>query len=156
MLRFLIYKLLWNPKTTKFIFGPRYKLLQVVVSLRFFAYIWNSSTSWNSRVGGIPVSELYQKKKHTLNVNACVEFRSRSELFRLELYYQPKKCRFSSTSIFGLQTRRPNRKCSFPLWNSTQALTLSVCFFGTIQTLGIPPTLDFQEVKEFHIYMRKT
>ena len=36
----------------------------VVVSLRFFAYIWNSSTSWKSRVGGIPVSEFYQKKSY--------------------------------------------------------------------------------------------
>lgn len=125
----------------------------VVVSVRF-SHIYEILQPLENR--GLVGSQCLNctKKKHTLNVNACVEFRNQNEHFRLERYYQPKKCCFSWNSIFGLQTRRPNRKLSFPLWNSTQALTLSVCFFGTIQTLGIPPTLDFQEVEDFHIYAK--
>ena len=159
VLGFLIYKSLWNPKNHQVHFWNTLQTATILLSGRlttFFAYIWNCSTSWKSRVGGNLVSELYQKK-HTVNVNACVEFRSRNEHFRLERHYryQPKNVVFlqiqSSDFERGAQIGNVHVHCEIrrKRWRWAYA------FFSTIQTLGSHQPSIFKKLKNF-ICMRKT
>ena len=157
MLRSLIYKLLRNPKNPQVHFWNTLQTAKILLSDRlttFFAYIWNSSTSWKSRVGGIP-SVWIVPKKHTLNVNACIEFHSGNEHFRFgRLVWSPKIEFEGKTTFFGLVVTLKSE-----MFISTAKFDASVdvermIFFGKIQTLGSHQPSIFKKLKNF-IYMRK-
>ena len=157
VLRFLIYNLLRTPKNHQVHFWNALQTATILLSGRlttFFAYIYeNLQLLENRGLVGSPVFESYQKSirsKSTLASNFTVEMK----ISDLGASFEVRRLNFKKNNTFWVGSNAQVGNVHFDCEIRRKRWRWAYAFFWYNSNTGIPPTLDFQEVEEFHIYAK--